>query len=227
MKITKYPQSCFLLETNEKKILIDPGKYVYEQTDMEPGDFKDIDILLLTHRHHDHCFPEAVKVIRENNPKMIIFGNSEVNETLNSEGGVGCDIVKIGDIREFDNIKIEVVKAVHGYLVEMKDEGFPKENNGYLIDDGKSRLYHCSDTICFRNENKADIVLVPICGHAVVMEPGVAVEFCKEINPKIVIPMHYDSENHPLGTEKFEEEIKKIDLNYKILKNKESIEVEE
>ena len=224
MKITKYPQSCVLLEYKNKRILIDPGKFVYEQTDMKPEDFKDIDILLLTHRHSDHCMPEAVKKIKENNPNMVILSNPEVGDILSKEG-VNIDVVKEGDIKEFNGIKIEVVEAVHGYNVNMKDKGFPKENNGFVVDDGKLRVYHCSDTICFRNEIKADVVLVPICGNAVVMEPRVAVAFCQEINPKLVIPIHYDGPTHPQGTERFEEEIKKTNLDYKILKNKESLEV--
>lgn len=225
MKITKYPQSCVLIETKGKRILIDPGKFVYEQTDIKPEDFKDINILLLTHRHSDHCLPEAIKIIKENNPNMVILGNSEVKDVLNKEE-IEIETVKVGDIKEFDNIKIEVVKAVHGYWITMKEKGLPEENNGFIIDNGKLRVYHCSDTLCFRNEIKADVVLVPIYGNAVVMEPAVAVAFCQEINPKLVIPIHYDGPTHPQGTKKFEEEIKKTNLNYKILKNKESIELE-
>jgi L-ascorbate metabolism protein UlaG (beta-lactamase superfamily) len=222
MKITKYPQSCVLIETNGKKILIDTGTLL--EGIVEPIEFKDIDMMLLTHRHGDHCFPEYIKIVKENNPNMIILANSEVSSIL-SEKEIESETVKIGDVKEFDDIKIEVVEAIHGYNVMMEDSGFPKENNGFVIDDGKLRVYHCSDTICFRNEIKADVILVPISGHAVVMEPTVAVEFCQEINPKFVIPIHYDSPKHPRGTEKFEEEIKKTNLKYKILKNKESIKV--
>jgi|APSaa5957512622_1039677.scaffolds.fasta_scaffold86703_2 L-ascorbate metabolism protein UlaG (beta-lactamase superfamily) len=224
MKITKYPQSCILIETKGKKILIDPGNYVYEETDITPDNWKDIDFLLITHRHHDHCMPEAIKVIKKNNPRINILGNSEVGDVL-KEAGVGVEIVKVGDVQEFENIKIEVVKAVHGYWFEMKDKGFPKENNGFIINDGDLKVYHCGDTISFYNEFKVDVVLVPICGHGVVMEPDIAVAFCQEINPKLVIPIHYESKKHPLGTDKFEEEIKKSGLNYKILGNSESVEI--
>ena len=31
MKITKYPQSCLMIETNDKKILVDAGKIKYEE----------------------------------------------------------------------------------------------------------------------------------------------------------------------------------------------------
>ena len=224
MKITKYPQSCVLIETKGKKILIDPGNLVYDQTDIKPEDFKDIDIIPLTHKHSDHCFPEALKIIKENNPNVIILANKEVNELLKTKN-IDSELINIKDIKEYDRIKIEIVKAQHGYLPAMGDKGFPKDNNGYVIDDGEKILYDCGDTLSFQNKIKADIVLVPISGHAVVMEPLVAVEFCQAINPELVIPIHYDSPKHPRGTDKFEQEIKKTNLNYKILKNKEHIEV--
>lgn len=31
MKITKFPQSCLLIETKEKKILVDPGNLKYKE----------------------------------------------------------------------------------------------------------------------------------------------------------------------------------------------------
>lgn len=223
MKATKYPQSCILVETNNKKILIDPGTYVYEQTDMKPEDWKNIDFLLLTHRHGDHCHPESIKTIKENNPEMIILSNSKVKEKLED---IESEVVKEGDIKEFGDIKIEVVKAIHGCCPAVGGPaGIIKENNGFIIDDGKLRTYHCGDTLVFYPEFKADVIFVPICGHGVVMEPDIAVDFCKLFNPKLVIPVHYDSEKHPMGTDKFEEEIKKTDMKYKILKNKESIEI--
>jgi len=225
MEITKYPQSCILIESNNKRILIDPGKYVYEKTDIVPEEWSEIDFLLLTHRHKDHCLPEAITKIKENNPSVIILGNSEIRDVLKKES-VDIEIVKELDTKEFDDIKIEVIKAVHGVSPAVgSPEGVPKENNGFIVDDGKLRAYHCGDTIAFYGDIKADIVFVPICGHGVVMEPDIAVDFCKLIKPKLVIPIHYDSSIHPQGTEKFEEEIKKTDLNYKILKDGESIEV--
>ena len=42
MKLTKYAQSCFLIETEGKKILIDPGNCVEEENIKS---FRDIDFL--------------------------------------------------------------------------------------------------------------------------------------------------------------------------------------
>lgn len=215
MKITKYGQSCVLVEES-KKILIDPGDLVKNPEELKA------DILLITHRHSDHCFPENIKIIQKNNPDIKIFCNNQVKEILNKEG-IECELVKTGDVIEEDSVKIEVVKAVHGYIPKM-GKGYPKDNDGYIIEDGL-RIYHCSDTICFENEFKVDVILVPICGHGVVMEPRVAVEFCEAINPRLTIPIHYEGVHHPNGFEKFEEEARKVNLKYKVLEDGESVEL--
>ncbi|MCX6707415.1 MAG: MBL fold metallo-hydrolase [Candidatus Woesearchaeota archaeon] len=226
MKLTKHAQSCFLIETNGKRILIDPGKYVFDKKveGLDPGQFKDIDILLLTHRHHDHCFPEALKVIQKNNLKMKIYCNKEVEEILKKEG-IKCNVVKVGNTMKEGGVKIDVVKALHGYKSDMLDINFPKENNGYLIESENKRIYHTSDTIGFYTDLKTDILLIPICGNGVVFEPKEAVEWCEMIKPGLVIPMHYDGLRHLTGTERFEGYIKKTDLKYKIIRNGETIEV--
>lgn len=221
MKITKYAQSCFLLNSQGTNILIDPSKY-NEKSVAE--NLKNINIILITHRHSDHCDMPSIKTIIENNQNVKIYSNSEVFSKL-KDGGIDCNEVHTGDEIKEDGIKIKVVKAVHGYTPSIEKSLPIKESNGYIIDDGKIKVYHCGDTVAFENDSEADVILVPICGHGVVMEPLVAIQFCQIINPKLIIPMHYDSEKHPLGTDKFEEEIKKTDLKYKILKQGESIEI--
>lgn len=215
MKITKYPQSCILIETKGKKILIDPGN-ITEEKDIQG--FTNIDAILITHKHSDHCYLENIQTIKNKSPNLKIIGNEETKEAL----GIDMEIVNEGDVKEIDRTKIEVTKAVHGYHPMME---YTPKGNGFIIDDGKIKAYHCGDTIAFYNEYKANIVFVPICGHGVVMEPDIAVAFCQKIQAKLTIPIHYDSEKHPLGTEKFEQEAKKEGLNYKVLQNGESIEV--
>ena len=52
-----------------------------------------------------------------------------------------------------------MVKAIHGYNPLLKNGGQVFENVGYIIDDGSHRLYTTSDTICFNNDYKADVVI--------------------------------------------------------------------
>ena len=70
MKITKYPQSCCLIEYKGKTILNDPGKYLYAMTEEKPEDFRNINLILFTHDHGDHIDVDPTKIIWEINNRM-------------------------------------------------------------------------------------------------------------------------------------------------------------
>lgn len=217
MKITKYPQSAILIEGyKNKRILIDPGDYCYNEN-FTANDWGKIDILLITHTHSDHCLPEAIKVIKQNNPDLIILSNAEVKEKLKNEEGVNSEIIQLGEEKQIDGIKITGVKSIHGEL----PPGKPKPDViGFLIDD---KIYHPGDTIYLKEKPKTEILFVPICG-TVVMNPEEAARFSKEINPKLTIPIHYDSPNYPVDINDFVKEME--DYNVRVLKNGESIEID-
>ena len=59
MKITKYPQSCLMVETNNKKILIDAGGLKYQDKFLDY--WKNVDLVLITHKHGDHIKIDALK----------------------------------------------------------------------------------------------------------------------------------------------------------------------
>ncbi|MFH1053049.1 MAG: MBL fold metallo-hydrolase [Candidatus Woesearchaeota archaeon] len=218
MKITKYPQSCVLIEYKDKRILVDPGSYVYEQTDMKPEDFKDIDIVLLTHEHSDHTQPETLKIIVENNNPIIIT-NKPVHNILDKEG-IKSEIIESGQEKDIDGIKIKGIAQKHGPL----PSGNPEPDViGFLIDD---KIYHPGDTLYMEEKPYADVVFVPICG-SVVMDGVEAAKFVKEIKPKLAIPIHYSSPKYPTTTDEFENQMSDSGIKIKILENKGTIEVSE
>ncbi len=217
MKITKYPQSCILFEYKNKRILIDPGKFVYSQTDIKPEDWKNIDILLLTHEHSDHAMPEAIKVIVENN-NPVILTNKVVHDIL-QEQEINSEILEPGQEKVIDDIKITGVKSKHG---DMTPFGKPTPDViGFLIDD---KLYHPGDSLYLDEKPYADIVCVPI-GGTVVMDGKEAAKFVNEIKPKLAIPIHYSNPIYPTTTDEFEKAMSDSDVKIKVLENKESIEV--
>ncbi|MFZ2189994.1 MAG: MBL fold metallo-hydrolase [Candidatus Magasanikiibacteriota bacterium] len=225
MKITKYPQSCFLIETKGQRFIIDSGNMVKtHMPEFNINDWQNITAILITHKHSDHCDPELIKEIQNLNPNVPIYTNSEMAGIL-KENDINTNIVKEGDILEFSEIRVEVTPAKHGYIYLMKGGGYPNENVGYIFDDGEKRVYHTSDTIMFEHNLKADIVLAPICGHNVVLEPTSAIEFADhDMHADLLIPCHYEHKNHPIGTDKFEMIAKEINYTkYKILKNGETL----
>lgn len=218
MKITKYPQSCLLVETKGKKILIDPGtlKYKEEYSDV----WNSVDIILITHKHPDHCNTEILEKINDN---IKIYSTQEVqdaNKTLN------INIIKENDIIELDDIKVEVVHAVHGYQPLLKGGKEIYENVGYIIDDGENRLYTTSDTICFKNDYKADILCAPVTGYGLTMSAFEAALYAKEVGATLTIPIHMDNPAFPPDYKFIEEMFNKYEVEYEILENEESIEIE-
>src|SRR3989338_6869033 len=173
MRLTKYAQSCVLIEAEGKKILIDPGNLLQEHG-TDPAEFRDIDAVLITHKHSDHCFPENIKVIKKNNSGVKVFANSEVWGIL-KEKGIGSESVRVGDTLAVGDVQVDVVEARHGFIYTMKGTtSYPRENVGYVIKAEGKIVYHASDTICHDPKvEEPDVALVPVSGHAVVMEPGV------------------------------------------------------
>ena len=90
MRITRFVQSCLLIETKGKRILIDPGEIFFEES-LLTDYWKNIDILLVTHKHSDHCYVPAILNI-VNNPKTKFYTTLEV---VNSHKELHPDIVSV------------------------------------------------------------------------------------------------------------------------------------
>lgn len=218
MKITKYPQSCLLVETKGKKILIDPGTLKYKEEYFDV--WNNVDIILITHKHPDHCNTEILEKISNN---VKIYSTQEVKDANKS---LNINIIKENNIIELDSIKVEVVHAIHGYQPLLKGAKEISENVGYIIDDGENRLYTTSDTICFKNDYKADILCIPVTGYGLTMSAFEAALYSKEVGATLTIPIHMDNPAFPPDFKFIEEMFNKYDVEYEILENDESIEVE-
>lgn len=217
MKITKYPQSCLLIETKGKKILIDPGtlKYKEEYFDI----WNSVDIILITHKHFDHCYTEILEKL---NKDIKIYSTKEVQDEYKS---LNINIIKENDIIELNDIKIEVVHAIHGYQPLLKGKAV-YENVGYIIDDGENRLYTTSDTICFENDYKANILCIPVTAHGLTMSAYEAALYAKEVGATLTIPIHMDNSKYPPELNFIKKMFEEHEVEYEILENDESIEIE-
>ncbi len=217
MKITKFPQSCLLIETKGKRILVDPGNLKYKEDYFDI--WNNVDIILITHKHPDHCNTEVLEKLNKN---ITIYSTKEVQQTHTS---LNINIVKENDILKLDDITIEVVHAIHGYQPLLKGAKEVHENVGYIIDDGQNRLYTTSDTICFKNDYKADILCIPVTGHGLTMSAFEASLYAKEVGAILTLPIHMDNPAFPPDFKYIEEMFNKYDVEYEILDNDETIEV--
>lgn len=139
---------------------------------------------------------------------------------------MNISIVKENDVLNLGDISIEVVHATHGYQPLLKGAKEVYENVGYIIDDGKNRLYTTSDTICFKNEYKADILCIPVTGHGLTMSAFEAALYAKEVGAVITIPIHMDNPAFPPDFKYIKEMFNKYKVEYEILDNDETIEID-
>lgn len=99
------------------------------------------------------------------------------------------------------------------------------ENVGYIIDNGEHRFYITSDTICFNNNYKADVVALPVTAYGLTMSSYEAGLFARELGANLVLPIHMDNPKYPTNLEYMKENFEQFEINYKVLEIEESIEI--
>jgi len=143
------------------------------------------DIILITHEHFDHCSPDDVKALQ--GPKTVLVATSDCAKKLSGN----IKTVRTGDKITVEGIEIEVVPSYN-----TNKQFHPKDNGwaGYIFTVQGQRIYLAGDTdyIPEMKNFKVDIALLPVSG-TYVMTAQEAVKAALDINPRIAIPMHYDS----------------------------------
>jgi len=219
MKIKYLGHSCFLLEVKGIKILLDP--FITNNPLSKMGVLEVIpDIILLTHDHHDHL-GDAIEISKHTGAKIItIFDLAQELSKYNVPTIPG----NLGGTIEYMGINFTFVKAEHS-----SNKGVPV---GFIISFDQRSIYFAGDTNVFMDMKiikdlyAPDIVMLPIDGIFNMGEREVCYAL-KLLDPKIVIPMHYDTFDVLQGNpDKLKNEMEKQNIPvkmvvFKILEEKE------
>ncbi len=166
----------FSIQSVGAHVVIDP----YQVKELAPAD-----IILVTHAHYDHCSVADIEKLQTDG--TVIITEPESAQKLSGD----VRIVKPGDTLTVNGIQIEAVPA---YNTNKKFH--PKSKNwlGFVVTIDGVRIYHAGDTdlIDEMADLSVDIALLPVSG-TYVMTAEEAVQAVKRIQPKMAIPMHYDS----------------------------------
>lgn len=174
-----------------------------------------VDVLLVTHAHVDHI-GDAPAIAKLNNTKL--YGPADMVTPLITLGllpaELGHRFNKSGSVRPAPGIKVTAVKAEHSSLLVWKNPATDKNEShpageavGYIIElENGFKIWHMGDTGLFgdmkfiADHYKPDLVLAPIGGNFTMGPDDTAFAIKSWIKPKMVVPMHYNSNPLTPGT---------------------------
>jgi L-ascorbate metabolism protein UlaG (beta-lactamase superfamily) len=184
--------ACLLFESDGRNILVDPfltGNPAAASTaEAVPADF-----ILVSHGHGDHL-GDTVAIARRTGATVV--ANYEISEWLKKQGLSKVHGQQHGGGHAFAFGRVKLTLAFHGSA--LPDGSYGGNPCGFLLTfkDG-TKVYDAADTGLFGDmrligEEALDLALLPI-GDNYTMGPDDALRAVKLLQPKRVLPIHYNT----------------------------------
>jgi L-ascorbate metabolism protein UlaG (beta-lactamase superfamily) len=170
---------------------IDGSKTVYVDPFVLPSNAKPADYILVTHEHFDHCDVSNINKLKKNDTQIIAPLNCVKNITGHTNS------ISVGESSSYkDGVRVAAVEAYN-----INKSYHPKGLGvGFVLTIDNVKIYHAGDTdnipeMKSLSDADIDIALLPI-GGKYTMNVAEAAEAAQSIKPKIVVPMHYNSDKY-------------------------------
>ena len=190
-KVTFLGHGTFQIDSGGKTVLIDPF-LTDNPAASTTADAVSADFIIVTHGHGDHV-GDTVAIAKRTG--ALVISNFEINQWLATQGVSNAHPQHIGGAHQFDFGTVKLTIAHHGSMLpDGSDGGNPC---GVLLKLSDGTIYHAADTGLFYDmkligDEGIDLAIVPI-GDNFTMGPDDALRAVKLINPKRVIPDHYNT----------------------------------
>lgn len=189
--VTWLGHGTFSVETAGKTVIIDPF-FTENPAASTTAEAVNPDALIISHGHGDHV-GDAVEIAKRTG--CLVIANYEITEWLQQQGVDNVHPQHIGGAHQHAFGVVKLTIAHHGSsLPDGSNGGNPC---GILLRLDEGTIYHACDTGLFYDmkligEEGIDLAILPI-GDNFTMGPDDALRAVKLINPKRVIPNHYDT----------------------------------
>lgn len=181
MKITKFDQSCVLLEKNGRCLLIDPVEISTQIPVIE-----NIDAIIITHKHSDHYQPEVLDKFKLSNQDARIY----VAEDMIDEIRQPAEVALIDNDIQVGEFNLRFFGKDHAPIV---DNISPCNNIGVIID---GAIVNPGDSFVNPFVSNPDVLFVAISAPWLRIDE--VMKYVSLMSPKNVIPVH-DGLLSPLG----------------------------
>lgn len=184
MRVTHLGHSCLLVESDDTRLLIDPGTYSEGFEDL-----RDLDGIAVTHLHPDHVDPERFPVLEQANLGARLLIEPDTIDELNLGP---ANVFAAGAITSVHHLRVE---AVGGRHAGNHDQVPPLGNVGLIITDpGGQRLFHPGDSY---DETPSDIAVLALPLNAPWCRMSETLDFLRAVEPEVAIPIHDGLLNEP------------------------------
>jgi L-ascorbate metabolism protein UlaG (beta-lactamase superfamily) len=192
IEITWLGHASWKLKTVDTTILIDP---FFDDSPAAPVKAKQVDAnyILVSHGHFDHC-ADAASIA--NRCGATIVSNYEIATWFANKHGVKNTVgMNLGGGMDLPFGRVKLTLAFHSsQLPDGTNGGNPC---GFLLKLAGANVYFACDTALFSDMQligKAglDVAVIPI-GDVFTMGPDDALEAVKLLQPKLVIPSHFNT----------------------------------
>jgi len=193
MIFTYYGHSCFVVETNGKKILFDPFIRGNELAkDISIANIE-ADYILLSHGHVDHVL-DCVAIAQTTGAKVIC--NWEIHEWLNKQKVTNTHPMNTGGRWDFGDFAVKAVVAQHSS--SLPDGSYGGSPIGFIVYGKEQNFYYSGDTALTLDMQlipkwaKLNFAVLPI-GDNFTMGYEDAVLAAQMIEFKTIIGVHFDT----------------------------------
>ena len=194
-RLTFHGHAAFELVTPQgTNIMFDPWLDQNPAADIKTSDVRKLDYILVSHGHGDH-FSDVVKLARQTD--ATVLATFELVAVCQAQGVKNGHGMSVGGGYRFPFGYVKLTPALHGTGIDGAAGGIHSTMpNGWWLDLGGARLYHAGDTALLTDmqllQGKVDVALLPI-GDNFTMGPEDAARAVEFIQPRVVIPMHYNT----------------------------------
>ncbi|MEO0794612.1 MAG: metal-dependent hydrolase [Verrucomicrobiota bacterium] len=196
MKLSYFGHAACLLETEGAKLLFDPFLSGNDHCTIDPKTVK-CDYILLTHAHDDHV-GDTIEIAKANDATVI--ANNELASFLSEKHDLKVEPMHIGGGINLPFGRVKLTIAFHGSSYPGEDGlpiylGMPA---GIIVESGGTCFYHAGDTALFGDMkligemHNIGLAMLPI-GDRFTMGPEDAAKATELLNPKYVVPIHYNT----------------------------------
>jgi L-ascorbate metabolism protein UlaG (beta-lactamase superfamily) len=172
VRLTKFVHSCVLVEDDGAAVLFDPGLFSWQSGLVDVARLPELDAIVVTHRHADHCAESFVRALVAQFPAVQWIAPPDAHEQLKAWG-----------------VKAVSDQGTKELVVTLGDHA-PVEPFGEQVQNllavWRNTLTVMGDT--HDRKETTDVLLVPF--HAPWGTVIAAIELVQKLKPKTVVPIH-------------------------------------